>query len=44
MTLPSGFIERLIAFPLALMETHIPTLLVAIATLVITLVIKRVRE
>ncbi|MEX6385515.1 SulP family inorganic anion transporter, partial [Providencia hangzhouensis] len=43
-TLPSGFIERLIAFPLALMETHIPTLLVAIATLVITLVIKRVRS
>ncbi|WP_144141298.1 SulP family inorganic anion transporter [Providencia rettgeri] len=43
-TLPSGFIERLIAFPLVLMETHIPTLLVAIATLVITLVIKRVRS
>ncbi|WP_350912569.1 SulP family inorganic anion transporter [Providencia huaxiensis] len=43
-TLPSGFIERLIAFPLALVETHIPTLLVAIVTLVITLVIKRVRS
>ncbi|MEY0399706.1 SulP family inorganic anion transporter, partial [Providencia rettgeri] len=43
-TLPSGFIERLIALPLALVETHIPTLLVAIATLVITLLIKRVRS
>ncbi|MEQ5284800.1 SulP family inorganic anion transporter [Providencia huaxiensis] len=43
-TLPSGFIERLIAFSLALVETHIPTLLVAIVTLVITLVIKRVRS
>ncbi|HGN1707184.1 TPA: SulP family inorganic anion transporter [Providencia rettgeri] len=43
-TLPAGFIERLVALPLALKETHIPTLLMAVATLVITLAIKRVRS
>ncbi|NIA72927.1 SulP family inorganic anion transporter [Providencia rettgeri] len=43
-TLPAGFIERLVALPLALKETHIPTLLVAVTTLAITLAIKRVRS
>ncbi|MDR2225055.1 MAG: sodium-independent anion transporter, partial [Providencia sp.] len=43
-TLPAGFIERLIAFPQSITQTHIPTLLVAVATLAITLVIKRVRS
>ncbi|MGG4607093.1 SulP family inorganic anion transporter [Providencia sp. Me31A] len=43
-TLPAGFIERLIALPLALKETHIPSLLVAAATLGIILAIKRVRS
>lgn len=43
-TLPAGFIERLVALPLALKETHIPTLLMAVATLAITLAIKRVRS
>ncbi|MGG4662723.1 SulP family inorganic anion transporter [Providencia vermicola] len=43
-TLPAGFIERLIAFPQSIAQTHIPTLLVAVATLAITLIIKRVRS
>ncbi|SQI36973.1 Probable sulfate transporter Rv1739c/MT1781 [Providencia alcalifaciens] len=43
-SLPSGFIERLVAIPLALSETHIPTLIVAVLTLSITILIKRVRS
>lgn len=43
-SLPSGFIERLVALPLALPETHIPTLTVAVLTLTVTMVIKRIRS
>ncbi|WP_265693095.1 SulP family inorganic anion transporter [Providencia rustigianii] len=43
-SLPSGFIERLVAFPLSLSETHIPTFIVAALTLVVTIFIKRVRS
>ncbi|MGL5954570.1 MAG: SulP family inorganic anion transporter [Providencia rustigianii] len=43
-SLPSGFIERLVAFPLLLSETHIPTFIVAALTLVVTIFIKRVRS
>ncbi|MGO2333937.1 SulP family inorganic anion transporter [Providencia sp.] len=43
-TLPSGFIERLIAFPLSLSQTHIPTLIIAVATLTITIVIRKIRS
>lgn len=43
-TLPSGFIELLIAFPTSLLNTHIPTLLMSLGTLAIIIVIKRVRN
>ncbi|MBN5560795.1 SulP family inorganic anion transporter [Providencia stuartii] len=42
--LPSGFIERLVAFPTALLDSHIPTLLMSVATLAVIIVIKKVRN
>lgn len=42
--LPSGFIERLVAFPIALLDSHIPTLLMSVATLAVIIVIKKVRN
>lgn len=39
--LPSGFIERLVAFPTALLDSHIPTLLMSVATLAVIIVIKK---
>ncbi|EOY8494390.1 SulP family inorganic anion transporter [Providencia stuartii] len=40
----SGFIERLVAFPTALLDSHIPTLLMSVATLAVIIVIKKVRN
>lgn len=42
--LPSGFIERLVAFPTALLDSHIPTLLMSVVTLAVIIVIKKVRN
>lgn len=42
-SLPSDFIERLIAFPTVFLETHIPTLLMSVATFAIIIVIKKKR-
>lgn len=43
-SLPSDFIERLIAFPTVFLETHIPTLLMSVATFAIIIVIKKKRN
>lgn len=42
--LPSAFIERLVALPQLLHIAHIPTVIVALLTLAITIVIKRFRS
>ncbi|MEX5994396.1 SulP family inorganic anion transporter [Providencia vermicola] len=42
--LPSGFIERLVAFPTALLATHIPTLLMSVMTFIIIITIKKIRS
>ncbi|MCW2254578.1 high affinity sulfate transporter 1 [Providencia alcalifaciens] len=43
-SLPSDFIERLIAFPTAFLDTDIPTLLMSVATFAIIIVIKKKRN
>lgn len=43
-SLPAAFIERLIQFPTRLLDTHIPTLMMALATLMVTVLIRRIRS
>ncbi|EKT56226.1 SulP family inorganic anion transporter [Providencia sneebia] len=43
-SLPSGFIELLIAFPKALLETNLPTFIMSAMTFIIIIVIKKFRR